>query len=544
MPPTLAQAFADPDVGLRRHRPLFGWCGAVVLGVGLGFALGGGGWWLALGGAALAVAWLRPRAASLALCLACLCLAAWRGAMTHDAHALADARITALREAGETFPLTFVVSDDRRVIWRRRGGPYCRFTADDPRLADGTPLVGKRIDVCWYGRLRDFPQVGQAWEAPARFHRVDWRASAPLSVRGAQARRDPGRDRTDALAYRLSRLRDRLGLNLALGVAPSEALIAQTMTLGANLRLPREELDRYADAGIIHVLSISGLHVGIVTGLLIWFLAWAGVRLRVRALLLIPALLFYLFLVGAPPPAVRACVMACVWCVAPCFLRRTDAPCALFATAAAVVLWEPAWVANAGALLSFAVMGGIFLWMPPLGYFLSRAFRALPRAAPSPGPPPPVPFGRRLRRGLALGLALSLAAWLASLPLCLHYFGRLSLVGLFLNLLIPAASVVIVWGACVSALAGFALPLLSVVLNRVSAFVLHAIALCSDLALCLPFAVVELPRLGLAPTVLLQLAILLGGLWLRAAERRARLGDPLDPDRARFLPPQPSSTSR
>ena len=30
---TLAQAFADPDVGLRRHRPIFGWCGAVVLGV-------------------------------------------------------------------------------------------------------------------------------------------------------------------------------------------------------------------------------------------------------------------------------------------------------------------------------------------------------------------------------------------------------------------------------------------------------------------------------------------------------------------------------
>ncbi len=533
---TLAQAFADPDVGLRRHRPIFGWCGAVVLGVGLGFALGHGALWLALGGAALALAWRGGRAASLTLCLACLCLAAWRGALTHDAHARAAERIAALREAGEAFPLTFVVSDDRRVVWRRRGGPYCQFTADDPRLDDGTPLVGKRLDVRWYGRLEDFPQAGQAWRAPAKFHRVDWRATAPLSVRGAEARRLPERDRTGTLRYRLARLRERLGANLALGVAPSEALVAQTMTFGASRRLPREELRRYADAGIIHVLSISGLHVGIVTGLLVWLLGWTGVRLRTRALLLVPALLFYLFLVGAPPPALRACVMACVWCVAPCFLRRTDAPCALFATAAAVVLWEPAWVANAGALLSFAVMGGIFLWMPPLAYFLSRAFRALPRAEALPGPAAPPPLGVRLRRWAALGLGLSLSAWLASLPLCLFFFGRVSLVGLLLNLLIPAASVVIVWGACFSAAAGFVAPALAVFANRVGAFALHAIALASDCALRLPFAVVECQRLGLALTVLLQLAILLGGVWLRAAERRARLDDPLDPGPPRFLP--------
>ena len=533
--PTLAQAFADPEVGLRRHRPAFGWCVAIVLGVALGFVFGKGGVWLGAAGATLVAAWFWRRQAAPWLCLACLCLSAWRGAFTHDAYAATEALLGPWRTKGATVPLRFVVSDDCRTVWRKRGGPYCTFTADNPHLPDGTPIQGITITINWYGNLYHFPKTGQAWEAPAKFHRVDWRTRAPCSVRGAAAKRLPKEDCPDAWRYRFARLRDRLAANLVLGVAPSEALVAQTMTLGARLRLPREELQRYADAGIIHVLSISGLHVGIVTGLLIWLLAWVGVRLRTRALLLIPALFFYLFLVGAPPPATRACVMASVWCAAPCFLRRTDAANALFVTAAAVTLWEPAWVTNAGAVLSFAVMGGIFLWMPPLAYFLCKALRVLPRQHDAPGPPPPTPGHVRLRRGLAYGLALSLSAWLASLPLCLHYFGRLSLIGLCLNLLIPAASAIIVWGSCVSACVGFVFPLFAIFLNRVSAFVLHAIALCSELALYLPGAVVECPRLGLGATAAIQAVILIGGIWVRSAERRARLDDPLDPNRPCFL---------
>ncbi len=504
---------------IRRHRPLNGWCAALAAGAALGYFLGGAWLWLGAATACVLLAWARLRWASLLLCLACACLLGWRAALAHGRHARVRAEVARCQEAGEPLGLTLTVGEDRALVDRRRGGPYCRFTARDARLADGTSAAGLDFAVRWYDKARAFPAAGERWAVRGKLHRTAGRGGRfTLSVRPEGARLlapAPGRP---GLRHRFAALRDRLGRNLLLGVTPREALYVRTMTLGADLRLPHEARQLYADAGIVHVLSISGLHVGIVAALLAGLFSWTGLGLRARALLLAPALVFYVLLVGAPPPAVRAAVMALAWCLAPCFLRRPDAACALAFTAAAVLVCDPALVADVGALLSFAVMGGILLWMMPLARLFGRLMRVPPREALPPGP---APLGVAFRRGLALALGLSLSAWLASIPLCLFFFMRLSVVGLLLNLFLPALTVLVVWGGCVSACVGFLLPWASVLINRLNAALLHFVDLASGLGLSFPWAVFELQaRPGLAALLAMEFLFLAGGLALRAAEAR------------------------
>ncbi len=535
---SLAQTLFDPEIGFRAHRPLAGWATAIVAGTALGFFFGFSLFWLFSATLCLCLAW-RKRCPypTLFLLLACLALAAWRAAEVHDRNAAVRTQLLALQEDGETFPLKVVVSNDRQIVHRKRGRPYCRFSVDDAWLPDGTAIHGTNLLVHYYDPSGCFPEVGQTWLLQAKLHKRMWHNRMSLSARGETATRLPQESPTHDPQYLLARLRDRLAAHLAIGVSSAEAVLTQTMVLGVRSRLPYSDRQRYADAGIIHIFAISGLHVGIVAGFLIWFLAWVGVRLRTRWLILFPVLVGYLLLIGVPPSAARACVMALIFCFAPCVLRKASAPSALFATAAGVLLLEPGWIANVGALLSFGVMGGILLWMRPLAYFTNRLLRSCPQRALPGGAPLAQPWHLRLRQGFAGLFGLALSAWLAALPLSLFFFGRVSLVGLVLNLVVPSITLIIVWCACISALSGFFLPLLALVLNRTNACLLHFINFLSDLFLPLPYAVIEIHnRPGITLTLAMELLFILGGLWLRTVETRHRLADPNDPTLRRFLP--------
>lgn len=528
----------DPAIGFCRHRPLFGWAMSLVFGTGLGFFFGGAWGWLLFATALIITSWrTKTLSVSVLLWLCCFALAGWRGACLHDRNAVVLEKLRSYQESGENLRIKVTVSNDRQVIQRKRGGPYCRFSVDDAWLDDGTEVHGTNLLVYFYDRTGNFPKTGETWWLNAKLRANSNLHRLSLSARGDVARHLPQEDQHDSLQYRLSNFRNRLATHLALGVSDAEALLTQTMVLGTRSRLPFAVRQRYADAGIIHIFAISGLHVGIIAGLLIWFLAWIGVRLRTRIIIIMPALLGYLLLTGVPPSAARACLMAILFCFAPTLYRRGDGASALFATAIIVLILEPAWVANAGALLSFCVMGGLFLFTKPFSYFINRLFHSLPRRSILGELPTEQSWTVTLRQRLAVLLGLSFAAWIAALPLCLFFFGRVSIAGILLNLFVPSLTIIIVWCACFSALFGFCLPILSILLNRLNAALLSFIDFLSERALTLPFAVYELEHTpGVTFSLIMGCGIILTGMWLNLLERRLRMQDPFDPEVFRFLP--------
>ncbi|MEG1933067.1 MAG: ComEC/Rec2 family competence protein [Kiritimatiellia bacterium] len=526
------KSVTDSETGFKLHRPLAGWSFAIIIGTAIGFHWGGSLLWLVAATVAMVWAWGTRRV--LPLLFACLALVAWRAALLHERNVVVLNRLETLR--GETFELKVTVANDCHIVQRKRGGAYCSFSVDRATFPDGMEVHGTNLLVNFYDKSGEFPCIGETWKVQGKLLHLRSLYRMTLSVRGETAERLPDESRVNYPQYFLSQFRNRLAENLARGVTPSEALLTQTMTLGTRKKLPYTARKLYADTGIIHIFAISGLHVGIVAGILVWILAWSGVLIRTRWLILFPALFSYLLLTGIPPSATRACVMAVIYCFAPSVLRRSDACSAFFVTAAAVLLISPGWIANVGALLSFSVMGGILLLIGPLSYFLNCLFRSKVQRNVVGELPRHQPWHLKLRHGIALILALTISAWIASLPFSLYFFGRISIAGLVLNLFVPTVTIAIVWCACVSAFAGFVLPVVSVILNRLNAFFLECITWAAEGLHTMPWSLVELNEpIGCLLTLLLEASMILIGLWLKGVESRMRFNDLHDPQNYRFF---------
>jgi competence protein ComEC len=124
--------------------------------------------------------------------------------------------------------------------------------------------------------------------------------------------------------------------------------------------MTNEDWDKYKRTGVLHVLAISGQHLVVLAGFLWFFLRQMGVRQRRGAMLVAGLMLFYALLAGGRPPAMRAAVGVGAVCGA-LALRRRVLPANLFALAwLAVVLLDPADVADQGCLLSFLCVAVLY----------------------------------------------------------------------------------------------------------------------------------------------------------------------------------------
>ena len=212
------------------------------------------------------------------------------------------------------------------------------------------------------------------------------------------------------LRYRLCALRTRIAaaLDAAFG---TEAPLARALLLNDKALLPEAAYAAFRDAGVAHILALSGLHVSIFVGLLAFLFPKRHAFLR---LLFIGAfLLAYCVLAGFPPSLVRASVMSLSALGAPLLRRRYDMASALALALLVLLLTAPASLFSVGLQLSFCATAGIALLLRPF----QRLLRRLPGA-------------------LSAALSISLAGTLGTLPLTLHYFERLPLYALPANLVI------------------------------------------------------------------------------------------------------------
>jgi competence protein ComEC len=173
--------------------------------------------------------------------------------------------------------------------------------------------------------------------------------------------------------------------------------------------------DRFADAGLVHALSVSGLHVAIIA---------APSPCCLRALRLAPAVATgrafsavaaYVACLGAPAPAVRAAVML----GADAFTRlvqRPTSPWAVFAIGALAPLHDPRAVWDLGYQLSVAGMAALVA-----GRTLARRLRRTARV--------PAALRRGWRAAIAREVLVGALATCVTAPFVAWHFGRVSLVG-------------------------------------------------------------------------------------------------------------------
>ena len=194
----------------------------------------------------------------------------------------------------------------------------------------------------------------------------------------------------------------------------SDAPLARALLVADRTGLPSELRDRYAAAGLSHMLSISGLHVALIAvavDLVFQLLRLPRQRANAATLAVIGA---YVAMLGFPPPALRAAVMLAVWTCSRWWQRPTS-PWAVLALGAAIPLADPHAVTRVGYQLSMAGVAAL------VG--ASRLARRWPWMA-----------GLRGWRRAVVGTALaSTMAAAVTAPLVAWNFGRLSLIGPLAN---------------------------------------------------------------------------------------------------------------
>jgi competence protein ComEC len=193
-----------------------------------------------------------------------------------------------------------------------------------------------------------------------------------------------------------------------------DAPMAKALLIADQHEIPAEVRDKYARAGMVHMLSISGLHVAIVAEAVVLLLQMMRVPRAKASIASIIVTAIYVAVIGAPPPALRSAVMLATVAASKASQRPTSQWAAL-ALGALVPLIVPRTILDLGYQLSVVGIAGL----------IGSAALAKRMLAPKL---------EGLTLKISKELLTSVVATILTAPLIAWYFGRISLIAPIANL--------------------------------------------------------------------------------------------------------------
>ncbi len=265
----------------------------------------------------------------------------------------------------------------------------------------------------------------------------------------------------------------------------------------------------FQDAGVTHVLSVSGLHVGYVFLAMSLLLMTVKINKQYWIFFLAPALLFYVALTGFAASVIRASIMLLCLTWGQGIHRERDA-LNLLCLAGLVILgiW-PAQLFQAGFQLSMGAVLGIILFYNPLLYaYEKRRNKKRVHNKIKPGP-------------VVQGTVMTFCATVGTLPILLYHFKSFTLMSFFSNLLVvPLIGVFLLAGMgflVIISTAPFLAPVLTIPVAFLGESIIVVLDGINDLGAAANFLWINRGGLSLAETGLFLLLVLLisGYFYLR-----------------------------
>jgi competence protein ComEC len=241
---------------------------------------------------------------------------------------------------------------------------------------------------------------------------------------------------------------------LAMGIEDANSVkVIQSMFLGERFGNDDPVAHEFRISGAMHVFAVSGLHVMLVGGLLLFVFRFIPVPRSLVVIIVIVMMVVYTGITGWGTPAVRATVMAAVLLSGGIFYRKANILNSMAASSFLVLALDSYQLFTVGFQLTYGVVIAIALftkfWERRL-VFMSKSDDFIPF----------ILLGRskRLslwtRKYLSQSLAVSFAAWMGSAPLIAFYFKIISPVALAINVPVVLLLTVILWLGLISIAVG------------------------------------------------------------------------------------------
>ena len=220
------------------------------------------------------------------------------------------------------------------------------------------------------------------------------------------------------------------------GIDDQEGAILEAMTIGVKENLSKETKEFFSQAGVSHILALSGYHIGIIYFILQFVFLHRIVSYRWRTIshiLTISFLWLYAFIAGMSPSLVRAVIMCSLLIVASIHTHQLLSINALALSALIMLLINPLLILHVGFQLSYMSMLGIYI----IGLPLCQSYQSY----------------TFIDRFIWCTICISLTCTIFTMPIVAYTFHRIPTLSIFSNIIITALTyllipLVILWVVC------------------------------------------------------------------------------------------------
>ncbi len=240
-----------------------------------------------------------------------------------------------------------------------------------------------------------------------------------------------------SFAIQIENIRNTIASRLIIALGPEQGGLAAALLVGRRDLLTKQTVDTMREVGLAHILAISGLHMGLVTGFVFFILEALFALIPAIALYILPrkiaavgaivAAVSYLLLSGMSTSTIRAFLMVTVALLAILIDRRAISLRSVALAAFLIILIQPESILSAGFQMSFAATAALIVFYE---WLIGRKGQFKPHEPMGPI----FKFGRKLVIFFAMTTMTTIIAQAAIAPISLYHFHSLSIIGVFANL--------------------------------------------------------------------------------------------------------------
>jgi len=276
----------------------------------------------------------------------------------------------------------------------------------------------------------------------------------------------------------------------------TEMGVAEALLIGYRDDLDKDLVRSYSNTGVVHIIAISGLHLGMIYGLMLLILKpfrkqkwmrWA------KPLLILFVLWGFSLLAGAVASILRSVVMFSFIVIGESLGRRTNIYNTLAASAFCLLIYNPYFFWDVGFQLSYTAVLSIVLFMKPVYQWFY--------------------FKNKLLNIVWELNAITISAQVLTLPIILYYFHQFPNLFLFTNFIAVPLSGFILYGELLLLLV-YKIPFVNLYTGKTVSFLITQMNNVIERTARLPFSVTDNIQVSLTQTIILYFAIAYLAWWL------------------------------